>query len=130
MVFFRIRQIADDCLSLLLSKRDSANGEVPDFREVLYLTGLEMVSYVALETRLGFLQQDGGEMGQKTRVILDSIRGYQTASNRTMYGIPLWKWLPSWFPGCLHDLIAHKDRLYEVIGAFVDEKLEATHQVE
>ncbi len=111
--------IADDFLAQLAQRREPDTGAVRGFKELVYLAGLESVSDMALERRLGFLDE---EMSAHTRLILDSIRGYQTSSNQTMYGLPLWKYLP-WGGECFTALMAHKDRLYELLGAVVDESL-------
>ena len=89
-------QITDDFLTLVSSKMHEATGEVPGFKELLYLAGLEVVGQICLDTRMGFLEEDG-RMSPRTRLILDSVRGYQTASNRAMYGVPTWKWMPEWY---------------------------------
>lgn len=51
------------------------------------------VSNLALDRRMGFLDS---EFTADTRLIIESIQGYQTASNQAMYGLPFWKHVPKW----------------------------------
>ncbi len=108
-------------------RRDPASGEVPGLKELIYLAGLEGVSLVCLERRLGFLSD---ELSGEAKLILESVKGYQSASNSTMYGVPIWKWLPAWLPGSpLRDLMKSKDTLYDIIGRHFDEKIEEDQEV-
>lgn len=122
-----MNQIADDFLALVLRKREEGTDVVEGFKELVYLAGLETVSEVALERRLGFLDDT---MTEDATLILESIRGYQTSCNETMYGIPWWKFLPQRHSWCLTNLIRHKDNLSRLIGGKVDESLRAIQKGE
>ena len=84
------------------------------------MAGLETVSYVAMEKRMGFLED---QMTEDTKLILDSIRGYQTSSNESMYGLPWYQLVPKCFSGVFTNLVKHKDNLFLTIGKVVDEAL-------
>ena len=51
------------------------------------------------------------------------LKGYQTAANQAMYGLPLWKYLPVCLSGVFTRLVEHKDTLFYTIGRLVDESL-------
>ena len=80
-----------------------------------------MVCTVSLERRLGFLDP---EINLDIQVIMDSLRGYQTASCEATYGIPWWQYLPKNFGGVFTDMVRHKDVLLDKIGKLVDEALD------
>ena len=66
---------------------------------LVYRTALEMMCNVALERRLGFLNLDNDS--QDMIKIMTALKGYQTASNQAMYGLPWWKYLPASLSGVL-----------------------------
>ena len=47
-------------------------------------------------------------------------KGYQTASNSAMYGLPLWKYIPAKFSDVFTQLVTHRDNLFYTIGSLVD----------
>ena len=119
--------IADDFKKLVASRADANGGVVQDFKELVYLAGLETVSDVALEKRMGFLDE---KMSDDTKLILESIRGYQTSSNESMYGLPWYQLVPKCFSGVFTNLVKHKDNLFVTIGKVVDETLEANRMAQ
>ena len=110
--------IFEDLMALLEKKRDPVTKVVDDFKELAYLAGLETVSNIAMEKRMGFLEE---EVSQETQLILDSIRGYQTACNESAYGLPWYQLFPKCFSPCFTNLVKHKDNLFLTIGKVVDE---------
>ena len=59
------------------------------------------------------------EMDKKYLPCLKS-KGYQTASNSAMYGLPLWKYIPVKFSDVFTRLVTHRDNLFYTIGSLVD----------
>ena len=59
------------------------------------------------------------EMDKKYLPWLKS-KGYQTASNSAMYGLPLWKYIPAKFSDVFTQLVTHRDNLFYTIGSLVD----------
>ena len=49
------------------------------------------------------------------------IKGYQTASNSAMYGLPFWKYVPPKLSTVFTQLVTHRDNLFYTIGSLVDE---------
>ena len=98
-----------------------------DMPSLVYRTALEMMCNVALERRLGFLnlRNDSQEMIK----IMTALKGYQTASNQAMYGLPWWKYLPASLSGVFTRLVEHKDTLFYTIGSLVDNSLQAEEEV-
>ena len=47
-------------------------------------------------------------------------KGYQTASNSAMYGLPFWKYVPAKLSGVFTQLVTHRDNLFYTIGSLVD----------
>jgi len=115
-----MNHIADDFVALVASTRDAETNVLSGFKDLVYRAGLETVSNVALEKRMGFLDR---QITARTQLILDSIQGYQTSSNDAMYGLPLWKYLPAYCSPAFTNLVKHKDTLFEIIGKIVDESL-------
>ena len=66
------------------------------------------MSNLALDRRMGFL--DRVLSSSDTRVIIDSIQGYQTACNQAMYGLPFWKHVPMSMSPVFTRLVNHKVR--------------------
>ena len=89
---------------------------------LVYKTALEMMCNVALERRMGFLNLDE-DMSQDMIKIMTALKGYQTASNQAMYGLPWWKYLPASLSGVFTRLVEHKDTLFYTIGRLVDNSL-------
>lgn len=87
----------------------------------MYRAALEMVCTVSLERRLGFLDP---KINLDIQTIMDSLRGYQTASCEATYGIPWWQYLPKNFSGVFTDMVRYKDILLDRIGRLVDEALD------
>ena len=69
-----MNHIAEDFVSLVASTRDSETNVLSGFKDLVYRAGLETVSNVALEKRMGFLDS---KITARTQLILDSIQGYQ-----------------------------------------------------
>lgn len=88
---------------------------------MIYKTGLEAVCMVALERRMGFLVPS---LGFSTQKIIDCVTGYQKASSELMYGLPFWKYLPTYFSGFFNNLMTCKDYLFQTFAAIVDETME------
>ena len=87
--------IGDDFVNLIKRTRNESSREVTNLIQLTYLFGLETVCAVALERRLGFMDKD---MQFDTQAIMDSVRGYQTASNQAMYeASSFWKYVPKQF---------------------------------
>ena len=113
--------IGDDFVNLIARNRLDFSSVVTNFTQLVYRVGLETVCACALERRLGFLEQD---IHFDTQTIMDSIRGYQTASNEAMYeASSFWKYVPKRFSGAFTSLVKHKDNLYNKIGAIVNETI-------
>ena len=87
----------------------------------VYRAALEMVCTVSLERRLGFLDP---KINLDIQTIMDSLRGYQTASCEATYGIPWWQYLPKNFSGVFTNMVRYKDVLLDRIGKLVDEALD------
>ncbi len=115
--------IAEDLVGLVSRKRNADN-IVSDLKDLVYLAGLETVSHIAMEKRMGFLED---EMSQDAKLVLESIRGYQTACNESMYGLPWYQIVPKWCSSVFTNLVHHKDNLFTTIGKVVD-KAVAQHQ--
>ena len=88
-----------------------------------------MMCNVALERRMGFLNTNGQMSGDMLK-ILTALKGYQTASNQAMYGIPCWKYLPACLSPLFTRLVDHKDTLFYTIGRLVDESLKQDVQID
>ena len=116
--------IAQDLVNLIRHVRDSGN-IVHNFKEMIYKTGLEAVCMVALERRMGFLEPS---LGFSTQKIIDCVTGFQESSSQLMYGLPLWKYLPSCFSGFFSNLMKCKDYLFQTFSAIVDETLVLNEQ--
>jgi len=116
--------ISQDLVSLIRHNKDS-NGVIPNFKEMIYKTGLEAVCMVALERRMGFLEPS---LGFSTQKIVDSISGYQKSSTESMYGLPFWKYLPASFSSCVNNLMTCKDYLFQTFAAIVDETMDLNEQ--
>ena len=115
--------IGDDFASLIARQRDDTSHIVTNFKQLVYRVGLETVCAVALERRLGYLEDD---IQFDTQNIMDSIRGYQAASNEAMYeASSFWKYMPKKFSGAFTSLVKHKDNLYNRIGSIVDDTLQS-----
>jgi len=71
---------------------------------------------------MGFLNTNG-HMSNDMIKIMSALKGYQTAANQAMYGLPLWKYLPVCLSGVFTRLVEHKDTLFYTIGRLVDESL-------
>ena len=69
-----MNHIADDFVALVAAARDADTAVLCGFKDLVYRAGLETVSNVALEKRMGFLDKD---ISANTQRILDSIQGYQ-----------------------------------------------------
>ena len=69
-----MNHIAEDFVSLVASTRDAETHVLAGFKDLVYRAGLETVSNVALEKRMGFLDR---RISASTQLILDSIQGYQ-----------------------------------------------------
>lgn len=67
---------------------------------------------------MGFLEPD--MMSTDMVKIIDALKGYQTASNQAMYGLPWWKYVPASLSGVFTRLVEHKDTLFYTIGSLVD----------
>ncbi len=115
-----MNHIAEDFVHLVGAKRDPGTNVLHGFKDLDYRAGLETVSNVAMERRMGFLDAD---ISESTQLILDSIQGYQSSSNEAMYGLPLWKYIPVACSPVFTSLVKHKDNLFRVIGQIVDETL-------
>ena len=124
-----MNDIADDFVSLIESMcEDGSNDEdanhgscIRGFGDLVHRAGLETVSTLALDRRMGFLDTT---ISPDTKLIIDSIQGYQTASNQAMFGFPLWKFVHTSLSSVLTKLIKHKDNLCRIIGTLVDEALD------
>ena len=115
--------IGDDFVHLVGKNREDSSCMVNNFMQLTYRVGLETVCAVALERRLGFLEQD---IQFDTQAIMDSIRGYQTASNQAMYeASSFWKYIPKQFSGAFTSLVKHKDNLYNRIGSIVTDTIQS-----
>ena len=115
--------IGDDFVNLVGRNRHKSSRIVDNLMQLTYRVGLETVCAVALERRLGFLEHN---IEFDTQEIMDSIRGYQTASNQAMYeASSLWKYVPKKFSGAFTSLVKHKDNLYDRIGSIVTETLKS-----
>ena len=115
--------IGDDFVLLVGKNREDSSCMVNNFMQLTYRVGLETVCAVALERRLGFLEQD---IQFDTQAIMDSIRGYQTASNQAMYeASSFWKYIPKQFSGAFTSLVKHKDNLYNRIGSIVTDTIQS-----
>lgn len=114
-----IDEIARDFTDLVAKSADS-NGQVNDFKKIMYRAGLESVCMVALERRMGFLEE---QISFDLQNIMDAIQGYQASSTEAMYGLPLWKYLPESFSGAFTSLVKNKDMLFETFGKIVDETM-------
>ena len=115
--------IGDDFVNLVGKNREDSSCMVNNFMQLTYRVGLETVCAVALERRLGFLEQD---IQFDTQAIMDSIRGYQTASNQAMYeASSFWKYIPKQFSGAFTSLVKHKDNLYNRIGSIVTDTIQS-----
>ena len=113
--------IGDDFVDLIKRNRQESSRELTTVIQLTYLTGLETVCAVALERRLGFMEKD---IEFDTQAIMDSIRGYQAASNQAMYeASSFWKYVPKQFSGAFTSLVKHKDNLYNRIGGIVTETI-------
>ena len=93
---------------------------------LVYKAGLEMMCNVALERRMGFLNNN---MNTECGKIMTALKGYQTASSQAMYGLPWWKYLPGRFSGVFTRLVEHKDTLFNTIGQLVDESLSENESI-
>ena len=51
---------------------------------------------------------------------MNKKKGYQTASNQAMYGIPWWKIVPASLSSVFTRLVKHRDDLFNTIGSLVD----------
>lgn len=121
-----MNDIAEDFTDLVEHRRSESEGAViEDFPHLIYRAGLETVSNLALDRRMGFLDQ---EVNKDTELIIESIQGYQTASNQAMYGFPWWQYVPAGFSPVVVELVRHKDNLCRTIGALVDESLQPGNQ--
>ena len=71
---------------------------------------------------MGFLtlETNSDEENSDMVKILTALKGYQTASNQAMYGLPWWKYLPASLSGVFTRLVEHKDTLFYTIGSLVD----------
>ena len=119
--------ISQDLVSLIRHSKD-VNGMIPNFKEMIYKTGLEAVCMVALERRMGFLEPS---LGFSTQKIVDSVSGYQKSSTESMYGLyglPFWKYLPASFSSCFNNLMTCKDYLFQTFAAIVDETMDLNEQ--
>ena len=96
--------------------------DLSDMHSLVYRTALEMMCNVALERRLGFLNLDSDS--QDMIKIMTALKGYHTASNQAMYGLPWWKYLPASLSGVFTRLVEHKDTLFYTIGNLVDNSLD------
>ena len=114
-----MESISQDLVSLIKYSKD-ANGVIPNFKEMIYKTGLEAVCMVALERRMGFLEPT---LGFNTQKIVDAVAGYQKSSTESMYGLPFWKYLPSQWSGCFNNLMNCKDYLFQTFAAIVDQTM-------
>lgn len=114
--------ISHDLVSMLKSVKNKETGIIPNFKEMIYKTGLEAVCKVALERRMGFLEMSGKKVD--TQEILDAIHLYQKASTDSMYGLPFWKYLPASFSSCARNLMSSKDYLFKTFAKIVDETME------
>lgn len=112
--------IADDLVAVIGARSQEAGGVLHGFKPLVYRAGLEMVCNVALERRMGYLDD---HIGHDMQAIMDAIRGYQAASNEAMFGLPWWKYVPAAFSGVFTQLVKHKDTLFNSIGRLVDEAL-------
>ena len=110
---------AEDFVALLLRSRDR-DSVVHNVQDLVYRAGLETVCNVALERRMGFLED---VVRDDIQLILESIKGYQRASAESLYGLPWWKYLPTRFSGVLHTLVKYKDTLWDKVGSIVDDTL-------
>jgi ecdysone 20-monooxygenase len=115
-----MNHIAEDFVRLVGAKREEGSNVLHGFKDLVYRAGLETVSNVALERRMGFLD---AKISDNTKLILDSIQGYQSSSNEAMYGLPLWKYVPVFCSSVFTNLVKHKDTLFRIIGQIVDESL-------
>ena len=115
--------IGDDFVRLISRNKCNPSSVVTNFTQLVYRVGLETVCTVALERRLGFLEED---IHLDTQSIMDSIRGYQAASNQAMYESgSIWKYIPKKFSGAFTSLVKHKDNLYDKIGRIVSETIQS-----
>ena len=115
--------IGDDFVSLIGRNRQDSSQIITNLAQLTYRVGLETVCAVALERRMGFLEQD---IQFDTQTIMDSIRGYQTASNQAMYeASSFWKYIPKKFSGAFTSLVKHKDNLHDRIGSIVSETIQS-----
>ena len=112
--------IAQDLVNLIRFSRNSLS-VVTNFKEMIYKTGLEAVCMVALERRMGFLEPS---LGFSTQKIIDSVAGFQESSSHLMYGLPFWKYLPSFCCSFFSNLMSCKDYLFQTFSAIVDETLQ------
>ena len=69
-----MNHIAEDFVALVASTKDPKTNVLSGFKDLVYRAGLETVSNVALEKRMGFLDR---QITARTQLILDSIQGYQ-----------------------------------------------------
>ena len=105
---------------ILIRHSKDAHGVIPNFKEMIYKTGLEAVCMVALERRMGFLEPS---LGFSTQKIVDAVSGYQKSSTESMYGLPFWKYLPATFSSCFNNLMTCKDYLFQTFAAIVDDTM-------
>ena len=111
--------IADDFVSLVGEISRKSGGVLNGFKDLVYRAGLETVSNVALERRMGFL--DSSDLSGDTKLILDAIQGSQSASNDAMYGYSLlFSKMPIWCSTALTSLCRHRDNLCRAVGNIVD----------
>merc|ERR1719245_1293014 len=121
-----MNEIADELVTVMMQNIDTSTNTLQGISTLVYKAGLEMMCNVALERRMGFLNNN---MNTECGKIMTALKGYQTASSQAMYGLPWWKYLPGRFSGVFTRLVEHKDTLFNTIGQLVDESLSENESI-
>jgi len=116
-----MNEIADELIDILSTNKQRLEQDTEGLSSLVYRAGLEMMCNVALERRMGFLSSDEAAQNKSDMLkIMTALKGYQTASNSAMYGLPLWKYIPAKFSDVFTQLVTHRDNLFYTIGSLVD----------